>query len=55
LRGRVRPFELALPLSKSYWLVCRKATTSLPKIAIFRDWLSAEAAADSRRLKALAR
>jgi LysR family glycine cleavage system transcriptional activator len=51
----VRPFEVALRLSKSYWIVCPNATASLPKIATFRDWLLAEAAADSRRLKALAR
>lgn len=48
----VRPFNLALPLSKSYWIVCPKATASLPKITAFRDWLLAEAADDVRRLKA---
>jgi LysR family glycine cleavage system transcriptional activator len=49
----VRPFDIALPLTKSYWIVCPKATAALPKIALFRDWLLAEAADDSRRLKAL--
>jgi LysR family transcriptional regulator, glycine cleavage system transcriptional activator len=50
----VRPFDVALPLSKSYWIVCPKATSALPKIETFRTWLMAEAAADTRRLKALA-
>lgn len=50
----VRPFEITLPLAKSYWIVGPKATSALPKIALFRDWLLAEAADDSRRLKALA-
>jgi LysR family transcriptional regulator, glycine cleavage system transcriptional activator len=55
INGRlVRPFELALRLSKNYWIVCPKATSALPKIATFRAWLLAEAAEDTRRLKALA-
>jgi LysR family glycine cleavage system transcriptional activator len=49
----VRPFNLALPLVKSYWIVCPKATASLPKITAFRDWLRAEAADDARRLSAM--
>lgn len=49
----VRPFGVALPLSKCYWIVCPRATAALPKIALFRDWLLAEAADDMRRLKAL--
>jgi LysR family glycine cleavage system transcriptional activator len=49
----VRPFGVALRLSKSYWIVCPKATAALPKIVTFRDWLLAEAADDTRRLKAL--
>ena len=54
LNGRlVRPFGLALPLSKSYWIVCPKATAALPKITIFRDWLLAEAADDVRRIAAI--
>ena len=54
IHGRlVRPFGAALPLSKSYWIVCPKATAMLPKIAIFRDWLLAEAAADQRRVMTL--
>jgi LysR family glycine cleavage system transcriptional activator len=55
LNGRlVRPFAEALPLSKSYWIVCPKATSMLPKISRARDWLLAEAADDIRRLKELA-
>jgi LysR family glycine cleavage system transcriptional activator len=54
INGRlVRPFAVSLPLSKSYWVVCPKATSALPKIATFRDWLLAEAADDLRRLKQL--
>ena len=46
----VRPFELALPVPYAYWIVCPKATASLPKIMTFRDWLLSEAAEDERRL-----
>jgi LysR family glycine cleavage system transcriptional activator len=55
INGRlVRPFTTALPLSKTYWIVCPKATSKLPKIVMFRDWLLAEAANDVRRLEGLA-
>jgi LysR family glycine cleavage system transcriptional activator len=51
LGGRlVSPFAAALPISKTYWIVCPKATATLPKITTFRDWLLAEAAEDLRRL-----
>jgi LysR family glycine cleavage system transcriptional activator len=54
ISGRlIRPFELALKLSKTYWIVCPKATSAKPKIATFRDWLLAEAAADARRLRTI--
>jgi LysR family glycine cleavage system transcriptional activator len=54
INGRlVRPLDVSLKLSKSYWIVCPKATSALPKIATFRDWLLAEAAEDTRRLKTL--
>jgi LysR family glycine cleavage system transcriptional activator len=36
-----------------YWIVCPKATSALPKITLFREWLLAEADDDMRRLKAL--
>ena len=55
INGRlVRPFSDALRLSKSYWIICPKATSTLPKITAFRDWLLAEAIDDTRRLKKLA-
>ena len=54
INGRlVRPFETALRLPKSYWIICPKAAVTLPKIALFRTWLLREAAEDARRLRAL--
>jgi LysR family glycine cleavage system transcriptional activator len=54
INGRlVRPFPQTLPLSRTYWIICPKATATLPKIVTFRDWLLAEAASDLRRLKKL--
>src|SRR5947209_9646984 len=51
INGRlVRPFQTSLPLKNTYWIVCPKATSALPKIAAFRDWLLAEAAADAQQL-----
>src|SRR5262249_38627025 len=36
ISGRlVRPFAEALPLSKSYWIVCPKVVAAQPKIATF--------------------
>jgi LysR family glycine cleavage system transcriptional activator len=49
-RRLVRPFQTALPLKNTYWIVCPNATSALPKIAAFRDWLLAEAAADAHQL-----
>jgi LysR family glycine cleavage system transcriptional activator len=55
INGRlVRPVDVSLRLSKTYWIVCPKATSALPKITTFRDWLLTEAADDARRLKNLA-
>jgi LysR family glycine cleavage system transcriptional activator len=55
INGRlVRPLPETLRLSKTYWIICPKATSALPKIATFRDWLLAEAAEDTARLKRLA-
>jgi LysR family glycine cleavage system transcriptional activator len=55
INGRlVRPFSDTLPLSKTYWIVCPKATSTLPKITMFRDWLLGEAAQDRRQLQKLA-
>jgi LysR family transcriptional regulator, glycine cleavage system transcriptional activator len=54
INGRlVRPFGVTLRLSKTYWIVCPTATAMLPKVKRAREWLIAEAAGDSRRLKAL--
>jgi LysR family glycine cleavage system transcriptional activator len=52
LNGRlVTPLTIALKASKTYWIVCPKATAKLPKIEIFRSWLMAEVAADERLLR----
>jgi LysR family glycine cleavage system transcriptional activator len=52
INGRlVRPFAESLRLSKSYWIICPKATAALPKINTFRDWLVSEAASDMRQLR----
>ena len=52
INGRLaKPFDLSLKLSKTYWIVCPKATSMKPKIKTFRDWLLAEAADDTRRLR----
>jgi LysR family transcriptional regulator, glycine cleavage system transcriptional activator len=54
INGRlVRPIDVSLRMANTYWIVCPKATSALPKIAMFREWLLAEAADDTRRLKAL--
>ena len=49
-RRLVRPFQAAIPLRNTYWIVCPKATRALPKIAAFRAWLFDEVAADRQRL-----
>ena len=54
INGRlVRPFPVAVRLSKTYWIVCPKATAALPKIVCFREWLLAEAHADAGHAKVL--
>jgi LysR family transcriptional regulator, glycine cleavage system transcriptional activator len=51
INGRlVQPFQITLPLKNTYWIVCPKATSALPKIFRFRDWLLEEAAADAEQL-----
>jgi LysR family glycine cleavage system transcriptional activator len=52
-RRLVRPFAEALRLSKTYWIVCPKATAALPKIQTFRAWLISQASDDRRRLHKL--
>ena len=52
LNGRlVTPLTAALKASRTYWIVCPKATAKLPKIEIFRSWLLSEVAADGRLLR----
>lgn len=52
ISGRlVRPFDVGLRLTRTYWIVCPKAISTKPKIVTFRDWLLAEAADDARRLR----
>ena len=46
----VRPFDILMPVSFAYWIVCPKAVARLPKIVAFSDWLVAEAAEDARQL-----
>jgi LysR family transcriptional regulator, glycine cleavage system transcriptional activator len=54
INGRlIKLLDMSLRLSNTYWIICPKATAALPKIAMFRAWLLAEAAGDARRLKAL--
>jgi LysR family glycine cleavage system transcriptional activator len=56
INGRlVRPFPDSLALSRTYWIICPKATSNVPKIVTFRNWLLAEAAEDARRLKSALR
>jgi LysR family glycine cleavage system transcriptional activator len=55
IHGRlVRPVDVSLRMANTYWIVCPKAASNVPKIATFRNWILAEAADDTRRLKALA-
>jgi LysR family transcriptional regulator, glycine cleavage system transcriptional activator len=55
INGRlVRPVDVSLRVANTYWIVCPKALSNVPKIATFRNWVLAEAADDTRRLKALA-
>jgi LysR family glycine cleavage system transcriptional activator len=49
----VRPFDVAMPASYAYWIVCSEATAKLPKITAFSNWLLAEAAEDARQLERL--
>lgn len=52
-RRIVRPFDVHWRPARTYWIVGPKATAALPKIARYRDWLLAEAAADARRVATL--
>jgi LysR family glycine cleavage system transcriptional activator len=46
----VKPFGPMLQVPYAYYIVCPKATADRPKIATFRNWLMAQAAADLDRL-----
>jgi LysR family transcriptional regulator, glycine cleavage system transcriptional activator len=55
IQGRlVRPVDVSLRMASTYWIVCPKSVSRVPKIAAFRNWVLAETAEDMRRLKALA-
>jgi LysR family transcriptional regulator, glycine cleavage system transcriptional activator len=55
INGRlIRPIDVSLRMSNTYWIVSPKVTSSIPKVAMFRKWLLAEAAEDAHRLKTLA-
>jgi LysR family glycine cleavage system transcriptional activator len=55
INGRlVRPIDASLRMANTYWIVCPKAAANVPKIVTFRNWVLAETADDTRRLKALA-
>jgi LysR family glycine cleavage system transcriptional activator len=42
----VKPFPVNAPVGFAYYVVCPKAKLNLPKVALFRDWVRAEAAAE---------
>lgn len=44
----VKPFEISSPSEFGYFVVCPKERVNEPKIAAFRAWLQAEAAAEKR-------
>ena len=50
-----KPIDVSLTMANTYWIVCPKVSSGLPKIATFRDWVLAEAAEDASRLEAQAR
>src|SRR4029077_18076730 len=53
ISGRlVRPFQAALPLKNTYWIVCPKATRSLTQIIAVRDTLLEDVDTDRQRLAA---
>jgi LysR family glycine cleavage system transcriptional activator len=51
INGRlVRPVNVALKVKNTYWIVCPKAASAIPRVASVRNWLLAEAAEDECRL-----
>ena len=56
LNGRlIKPIDVTLRMANTYWIICPKAVSNVPKIVTFRKWLLTEAAEDARRLKGLER
>jgi LysR family transcriptional regulator, glycine cleavage system transcriptional activator len=54
IAGRlIKLLDVSLRTRSNYWIVCPQASATLRKVAMFRDWLLAEAAQDLRQLKAL--
>ncbi len=51
----VQPFDLALPLGSSFYLVYPETYTDRPKIVTFRDWLIAETKASQIKFNSSAR
>src|ERR1700755_280564 len=42
VNGRLlRPVDVSLRMANTYWIICPKATSNLPKIAKFRNWVLA--------------
>jgi LysR family glycine cleavage system transcriptional activator len=50
-RRLVKPIDISLRISNTYWIISPKVSSKVPKIATFRNWLLFEAAEDARRLK----
>src|SRR5690349_14757357 len=51
IHGRLaRPVDVRLGMLNTYWVVSPKANARVPKIAMFRQWLLAQAADDARQL-----
>jgi LysR family glycine cleavage system transcriptional activator len=44
----VAPFELHVPLTSAYYLVCQDSASTRPAVALFRDWLLEEAGREPR-------
>jgi len=44
----VAPFELHVPLTSAYYLVCQDGASTRPAVALFRDWLLEEAGREPR-------
>src|SRR5256886_7204842 len=50
--GRLlRPFDIPMPASLAYWIVCSKTVAKAPKNLAFSDWLLAGAAEDAPQLE----